>query len=94
MLTVHQKSHDRRRRFAVVAAAATLSLATGGSALAATATTKPKAKVATPSTKPATFLKSALPNVTVTDVITGKPFALASLADGKKPLLIWFWAPH
>jgi thiol-disulfide isomerase/thioredoxin len=30
----------------------------------------------------------------VTDIKTGQPVALASFLDGKKPLLVWFWAPH
>ena len=34
-----------------------------------------------------------LPVMNVTDVKTGKPFPLASALDGKKPLLVWFWAP-
>lgn len=36
----------------------------------------------------------AFPAVTVTDIKSSKPFKLASLASGKKPTLIWFWAPH
>ena len=34
-----------------------------------------------------------LPVMNVTDVKTGKEFPLASALDGKKPLLVWFWAP-
>ena len=35
-----------------------------------------------------------LPTMSVTDVNSSKPFALASAFDGKKALLVWFWAPH
>lgn len=35
-----------------------------------------------------------LPTLSVTDVKSSKPFALASTFDGKKALLVWFWAPH
>ena len=35
-----------------------------------------------------------LPSVSVTDVRTGKSVNLASVFSGKKPLLVWFWAPH
>ncbi len=35
-----------------------------------------------------------LPVMKVTDVKTGKDVALAASLDGKKPLLVWFWAPH
>ena len=44
----------------------------------------------------ATSKKSSnpLPVMNVTDVKTGKDVALAASLDGKKPLLVWFWAPH
>ena len=35
-----------------------------------------------------------LPTLSVTDVKSSRPFALASAFDGKKALLVWFWAPH
>lgn len=35
-----------------------------------------------------------LPVMNVTDVKTGKDVALAASLDGKKPLLVWFWAPN
>ena len=35
-----------------------------------------------------------LPVMTVTDVKTGTPFALASAFTGAKPMLVWFWAPN
>jgi hypothetical protein len=38
--------------------------------------------------------KSALPALSVTDIKTGKPLILTSLANPKLPTLVWFWAPH
>ena len=38
--------------------------------------------------------QAELATLTVTDVRTGKPFALASALTGSKALLVWFWAPH
>ena len=38
--------------------------------------------------------ENPLPTLSVTDVKSSKPFALASAFDGKKALLVWFWAPH
>ena len=35
-----------------------------------------------------------LPVMNVTDVKTGKGFALASAFTGAKPMLVWFWAPN
>lgn len=35
-----------------------------------------------------------LPAVSVTDIRTGRAVALQSAMTGKKPLLVWFWAPH
>ena len=35
-----------------------------------------------------------LPAITVTDVRSGKPYALASALTGSKALLVWFWAPN
>lgn len=35
-----------------------------------------------------------VPKVVVTDLRTGKPVNLPSIVDGKKPILVWFWAPH
>ena len=53
---------------------------------AATATTK----VAVQTGK----TRNPLPVLNVTDVRSAKPYALASALDGKKPLLVWFWAPR
>ena len=63
-------------------AAATLTLGPTA-ATAASTRLQTKAKTDTP----------AFPAVTVTDIKTGKPFKLASLSSGKKPTLVWFWAP-
>ncbi len=51
------------------------------------------ASTATPAKASANKTANPLPVMNVTDVKTGKPFALASALDGKKPLLVWFWAP-
>jgi hypothetical protein len=34
------------------------------------------------------------PALSVVDLKSGKAFKLSSLATTKKPVLIWFWAPH
>lgn len=34
-----------------------------------------------------------LPDVTVTDLATGEPVPLASVARPELPTLVWFWAP-
>jgi hypothetical protein len=35
-----------------------------------------------------------LPSVEVLDVATSQMVQLASLLPSKRPLLVWFWAPH
>ena len=45
-----------------------------------------------PQTKPP--LASPLPAVAVLDVATGKRIQLRDFLPAKKPLLVWFWAPH
>lgn len=37
---------------------------------------------------------NSLPNLNVTDVRSGKATPLRGVVDGKKALLVWFWAPH
>jgi hypothetical protein len=37
---------------------------------------------------------SGIPDVEVTDLATGDPVALASVAEPGLPTLVWFWAPH
>ena len=61
-------------------------LLVGAPAGAATATTKVSAQAAK--------TRNPLPVLNVTDVRSAKPYALASAFDGKKPLLVWFWAPN
>ncbi len=80
-------SRLRKRRLWPAAIISLLAFAApiGSVAQAATSTTVPAKKAAT--------TKSALPVLNVTDVKTGKPFALATVADGKLPTLLWFWAP-
>ncbi len=36
--------------------------------------------------------RKQLPAITVTDIISGQPYSLDSVASGK-PTLLWFWAP-
>jgi hypothetical protein len=83
----HSYRHLRQQRWKTIALFGALIVATplGSFAQAATTTTVPAKKAAT--------TKSALPVLNVTDVKTGKPFALATVADGKLPTLLWFWAP-
>ena len=85
--------------FAAVAMATIVVAPTGSFA----ATTKTKAAKVAPKTaaKPVTkvapkaaIFKSDLPSVTVLDLSSSKNVDLASFADGKRPSLIWFWAPH
>ena len=35
-----------------------------------------------------------VPDVAMTDVSSSTAVSLRSLADGERPLLLWFWAPH
>ena len=35
-----------------------------------------------------------MPSVDVLDVATGAKVAFGKLSPSKKPLLLWFWAPH
>ena len=38
---------------------------------------------------------AAFPSLQVTDIRSGKPFDLAGLAaNGGRPTMVWFWAPH
>lgn len=46
-----------------------------------------------PAKATATKTTNPLPVLSVTDVKTGKAFPLATAFDGKRPLLVWFWAP-
>jgi hypothetical protein len=38
--------------------------------------------------------KPAYPKLNVTDLSTGKPFDLSTLAKTDRATLVWFWAPH
>lgn len=83
------RRHRKVAAFAVAAGLATVgsfALGVGGSSQAlATGTTRTASK--STSTNP-------LPAMSVTDVRTGKAVALQTTLSGKKPLLVWFWAPH
>ena len=61
--------------------------------MATTETTKAAKPAAKAAAKTAIF-KSDLPSVNVLDLSNSKNVDLASFADGKRPSLIWFWAPH
>lgn len=92
-----QRAVTRRLGLAAAVSVAAIVLLPVG-AFAATKTTKvaPKtAKKAAPkaASKAAAF-KSDLPSVTVLDLSSNKNVDLASFVDGKRPSLIWFWAPH
>ena len=89
---IDRKRHPARRRAgaAVLVMAAMLTAAQSATAAATKAPTT--TKVAKPTTTPT--LKNPLPVMNVTDVATGKSVPLASYIDGKKPTLVWFWAPH
>ena len=89
---IDRKRHPARRRAgaAVLVMAAMLTAAQSATAAATKAPTT--TKVAKPTTTPT--LKNPLPVLNVTDVATGKSVPLATYIDGKKPTLVWFWAPH
>lgn len=76
----------RRATVAAAVLALIAPIAHADRSAAATVTTKKAA-----ATK---VVKSPLPVMNVTDVKTGRQVALASTFDGKKPMLVWFWAPH
>ena len=89
---IDRKRHPacRRAGAAVLVMAAMLTAAQSATAAATKAPTT--TKVAKPTTTPT--LKNPLPVMNVTDVATGKSVPLATYIDGKKPTLVWFWAPH
>ena len=39
-------------------------------------------------------VSGGIPDVSVTDVATGDPVSLSSVAEPGLPTLVWFWAPH
>ena len=45
-------------------------------------------------TKTGNAASNPLPAMSVTDVRTGKAVRLQSALNGRKPLLVWFWAPN
>ena len=80
----HPPRQARRRGAIALAALAVGVLGFGTAAVSGTS----------PALAASTKVKNPLPAVTVTDVRTGKAVKLASSLTGKKPLLVWFWAPH
>ena len=53
-----------------------------------------KSEGASASSEPAASRVFVLPVVDVLDVATGAKVAFGQLSPSKKPLLLWFWAPH
>ena len=71
----------------------------GASLLSAAVTLLPptvhaSAPVMTANRTAATASGNSLPKLNVTDVRSGKATPLRGVVDGKKALLVWFWAPH
>ncbi len=91
MLAEHPPGRmSRRRVVAALGICLAVALPLGNTAHAAT---KKKTTKKTTTTKPKKST-NALPAVSVTDVSTGKPYALQTAVTGKLPTLVWFWAPH
>jgi hypothetical protein len=74
-------------------ATTTVPASTVSESAAPAAPTAPAPTVESPAAS-ASSPTNPLPVMDVTDIKTGQPVALASFLDGKKPLLVWFWAPH
>lgn len=91
----------RRWRSAVAVGALALSglVACGGGGSGSTGSGAPPAeqprttKTEAPTAEPGDQ-KSAVPDVQVMDLASGKEFALASVVPSDKPVLVWFWTPH
>ncbi len=88
----------RRAREVIVSAAMIAALLGFVATTRVSAATRAKdAKTQTAQVKQKAQIKQTanpLPAMTVTDVKTGKGFALASAFTGAKPMLVWFWAPN
>jgi hypothetical protein len=78
---------------AIVASPA-VSFASTKAKVAKKAAPKSAPKASTKAAPGAAAFKSDLPSMSVLDLSNSKNVDLASFADGKRPLLIWFWAPH
>ena len=90
-----KRSSTQRRLAAVGVLCFTALLATPMASFAANPNAKAvPSKVAPKSVAKTVAIKSDLPAMSVLDLASAKKVDLASFADGKKPLLVWFWAPH
>ena len=85
MIEVTSRKHMRA---AAAAAVFALTMVSSMGALAS------PTRVPSASTQKNQKTENPIPTLSVTDVKSSKPFALASAFDGKKALLVWFWAPH
>jgi hypothetical protein len=97
--SIHEQLRGRRLKRGLGFAAAVSVAAIVASPVGALAATKAKAKKVAPkatakAVPKAAIFKSDLPSVKVLDLSNNKTVDLASFADGKRPSLIWFWAPH
>jgi hypothetical protein len=96
MTSAHPKRRQRRRRrvaagaLVAVVGAGVLNVFSGVNSRVAAASPRARAVQAAAKATPT----NPLPAMSVTDVRTGKPVALRSALSGRKPLLVWFWAPH
>ena len=95
----HPVERSRRlisqKRFGLVAAFSLAAiLASPASSFAASKTKSTVKPAKSEKSAKAAIFKSDLPSMKVLELSSGKQVDLAAFADGKKPSLIWFWAPH
>ena len=100
-LCTNERSLQRtiKRGLGLAAAVTVAAMIAAPSGVFASTKTVPKGKKVAPkaaakAAPKAAIFKSDLPSVTVLDLSNSKKVDLASFADGKRPSLIWFWAPH
>jgi hypothetical protein len=95
----HSLQRKAKRGLGLAAAVTVAAMFAAPSGAFASTKTVPKGKKVAPkaaakAAPKAAIFKSDLPSVTVLDLSNSKQVDLASFADGKRPSLIWFWAPH
>lgn len=71
-----------------------LAVLAGAMPVAALVATPVNAASSSKPVAPAAAAQSDLPNISVTDLKTKKAVKLTTLTAAKKPVLLWFWAPH
>jgi hypothetical protein len=81
-------TRTRRRALALAVGLAAGSMAAAAVSPVGATTKSTKATAAAPAST------SDLPRVAVTDLKTKKAVNLSTLTAAKKPILLWFWAPH